>query len=108
MPTTTTQHTPDAGETRTWAVQVAETGQCVGQVSAQGTSTASQAEAYANGGLFAASKQMAGLLDEATRAFALQLDADCFGCAAPADELMEWFKAWRRKARQVLDAAGVP
>jgi len=98
----------DGSGMRTWGVKVAETGQWVGRVHALGTSTASQAEAYANGGLFAASKEMADLLDEATRAWALQFDASCHDCSVPGADLVEWFTAWRRKARQVLDAAGVP
>ena len=98
----------DGSALRTWGVQVAETGQWVGKVHGLGTSTESQAEAYANGGLFAASKEMADLLDEATRAWALQFDATCHGCSVPGADLVEWFTAWRRKARQVLDAAGVP
>jgi len=106
--TVTAQHTQDGPATRTWGVRVAETGQWVGQVNALGTGRANQAEAYANGGLFAASKGMADLLDEATRAWVLQLDAPCHGCTVPAADLLEWFTAWRRKARQVLDAAGVP
>ncbi len=102
------QPTRDGQATRTWGVRVAETGQWVGQVHALGTGRANQAEAYANGGLFAASKEMADLLDEATRAWALQFDASCLGCTVPAADLVGWFTTWRQKARQVLDAAGVP
>lgn len=108
MWTITTQPTPDGEETRTWGVRVAETGQWVGQVNALGTDRANQAEAYANGGLFAASKEMADLLDEATRVWALQFDASWLDCTLPAADLADWFTAWRKKARQVLDAAGVP
>ncbi len=106
--TITTQPMHDGSPIRTWGVRVAETGQWVGQVHALGTSTANQAEAYANGGLFAASKEMADLLDEATRAWSLQFDASWLGCTVPAAELVEWSTAWRRRARQVLDAAGMP
>ena len=106
--TTTTQPMHDGAAMRTWGVRVAETGQWVGQVNALGTDRANQAEAYANGGLFAASKAMADLLDEATRAWALQFDASYFGCTVPAADLVEWFTTWRQKARQVLDAAGAP
>ncbi len=106
--TITKQPTQDGAATRTWGVRVAETGQWVGQVNALGTSTASQAEAYANGRLFAASKEMADLLDEAARAWALQFDEPWHDCSVPGADLVEWFTAWRRKARQVLDAAGVP
>lgn len=69
----------------------------MGQVNALGTGRANQAEAYANGGLFAASKEMADLLDEATRAWALQFDASYLGCTVPAADLVEWFTTWRQK-----------
>ena len=52
----------------TWGVRVAQTGQGVGKAHAIGPSLAEQAEAHANGGLFAASNAMSELLAEATNA----------------------------------------
>jgi len=104
-PTTQTMH--DGTVLPTWGVRVAETGQWVGKAHAIGPSPAEQAEAHANGGLFAASKTMSELLVEATQAWAegKQFDEDSEISGA---DLLQWFAQWRPRARQALDAAGVP
>ena len=95
----------DGAAMPTWGVRVAETGQWVGKAHAIGPSPAEQAEAHANGGLFAASKTMSELLVEATQAWAEQFDNDSEISGA---DLMQYFAQWRVRARLALDAAGVP
>ena len=93
----------------TWGVQVAATSQWIGKVHPIGEDTAPCAEAYANAGLFAASKMMAELLDEATKAWVEQFDGPYDqDCSISGADLMEWFAQWRLRARKALDAAGVP
>jgi hypothetical protein len=107
VPTQQTMH--DGTILITWGVQVGGTDQWVGKAHPIGASPEHQTEAHTNGRLFAASKTMATALMEATQAWADQFDA-------PADreisvsggDLVEWFAAWRLRARQVLNAAGVP
>jgi len=101
----TTQATHDGTVLPTWGVRVAETGQWVGKAHAIGPGPAEQAETHANGGLFAASKTMSELLIEATQAWTQQFDDDSEISGA---DLLQWFAEWRLRARQALDAAGVP
>ena len=53
----------------TWGVMVADTLQWIGKVHPLGEGPQCQAEVHANAGLFAASKAMAGLLEEGTQAW---------------------------------------
>ena len=93
----------------TWGVQVADTSQWIGKVHPIGEDPAHRAEAHANAGLFAASKMMAELLDEATKAWIEQSDGpEDQDCSISGADLMDWFAQWRRRARKALDAAGVP
>ncbi|MDQ2802768.1 MAG: hypothetical protein M3Y41_08810 [Pseudomonadota bacterium] len=94
---------------KTWGVQVGASGQWVGKVHPIGPTGKNQAEAHANGGLFAASKLMAELLTEATQAWSSQFDGpeDEDRSVSGAD-LVDWFAQWRLRARTALDAAGVP
>ena len=101
----TTQATHDGTLLPTWGVRVAETGQWVGKAHAIGPSPAEQAEAHANGGLFAASRDMSELLAEATQACTEQFDDDSEISGA---DLLQWFSQWRVRARLALDTAGVP
>ena len=104
VPTRMTMH--DGTVMKTWGVQVGETGQWVGRVHPIGPELEGQAEAHANAGLFAASKTLAGLLEEATQAWAEQFDgSEEQDCSVSGADLVEWFAQWRQRARQALDAA---
>ena len=107
VPTIQTMH--DGTVLRTWGVQVGATGQWVGNAHPIGPTTENQAEAHANGGLFAASKLMAVLLTEATQAWSNQFDGpEEEDCSISGADLMDWFAQWRLRARAALEAAGVP
>lgn len=107
VPTTQTMH--DGTALRTWGVQVSATGQWVGKVHPIGTTTEHQAEAYANAGLFAASRLMAALLTEATQAWVSQFDGPADqDCSISGADLMDWFAQWRLRARAALEHAGIP
>ncbi len=107
MPTQQTMH--DGTVVATWGVQVADTSQWIGKVHPIGEGATHCAEAHANAGLFAASKMMAELLDEATKAWVEQFDGpEDQDCSISGADLMDWFAQWRLRARQALDAAGVP
>ena len=93
----------------TWGVMVAATQQWIGRVHPLGEAPQCQAEAQANAMLFAASRTMSELLDEATRAWAEQFDgAEDQDCSVSGADLLDWFAQWRARARQALDVAGVP
>ena len=107
VPTQMTMH--DRTVMKTWGVQVTDTGQWVGRVHPIGPEPEHQAEAHANAGLFAASKAMANLLEEATQAWAEQFDGpEDKDLSVSGADLTEWFAQWRLRARETLDAAGVP
>ena len=107
VPTKQTMH--DGTVMPTWGVQVADTGQWIGRVHPIGEDSAHRAEAHANAGLFAASKMIAELLDEATKAWVEQFDGpEDLDCSISGADLMDWFAQWRLRARKALDAAGVP
>jgi hypothetical protein len=93
----------------TWGVIMPHTVQWVGVAHGLGATPEQQAEAYANAGLFAASKTMATILVEATEAWAKQFefvgDEDCSISGA---DLLDWFAQWRRRAKAALDEAGTP
>jgi hypothetical protein len=72
--TITVQSLHDGSVLPTWGVLVSDTRQWVGKVHAIGQGPAHRAEAYANAGLFAASKAMASVLKEATEACSRQFD----------------------------------
>ena len=81
----TTQTMHDGTVLLTWGVQVSGTQQWVGKAHAVGPSLDEKAEAFANAGLFAASKEMAILLMEATQAWAAQFDeTDHIASRSPA------------------------
>ena len=93
----------------TWGVIVAATQQWIGRVHPLGDAPQCQAEAQANAMLFAASRTMSELLDEATRAWAEQLDdPEDQDCSVSGADLVDWFAQWRVRARQALHQAGVP
>jgi len=93
----------------TWGVMVAATLQWVGRVHPIGEAPEHQAEAQANAMLFAASKTMSELLDEATKAWAEQFDGpEDQDCSVSGADLMDWFAQWRVRARLALDVAGLP
>lgn len=93
----------------TWGVMVAATQQSVGRVHPLGEGPDCLAEAQANAMLFAASRTMSELLDEATRAWAEQFDGpEDQDCTVSGADLMDWFTQWRLRGRQALDVAGVP
>ncbi len=107
VPTIQTMH--DGAVLRTWGVQVGANGEWVGKAHPIAPTTENQAEAHANAGLFAASKQMAELLSEATQAWSSQFDGpENEDCSISGADLMDWFARWRLRARAALDAAGVP
>jgi hypothetical protein len=99
----TVQTMHDGTVLRTWGVMVEDTLQWIGKAHPLGETVEQQAEAHANVTLFAASKQMATLLDEAVQAWAAQFDGpeDQDRSVSGAD-LMDWFAQWRLRARQVL------
>ena len=93
----------------TWGVQVSGTQQWVGKAHAVGPSLDEKAEAFANAGLFAASKEMAILLMEATQAWAAQFDeADPDSVEISGADLVAWFAEWRLRVRKALDVAVTP
>ena len=93
----------------TWGVIVPGTGKWIGRVHPLGEGPQCEAEAHANAGLFATSRTMAELLDEATKAWAEQFDGpEDQDCSVSGADLMDWFAQWRVRARQALDMAGVP
>ena len=93
----------------TWGVMVADTLQWIGKSHPLGEGQQCHAESQANAGLFAASKTMAGLLEEATTAWAEQFDGgDDQDRSVSGADLVEWFARWRLRARTVLDTVGVP
>ena len=93
----------------TWGVKVAATDQWIAKAHALGPTMEQQAEAHANAGLFAGSKMMAVLLEEATKVWAQQFDGPAHqDCSVSGADLMDWFTEWRQRARQTLDATGVP
>ncbi|NPD66278.1 hypothetical protein HN018_23680 (plasmid) [Lichenicola cladoniae] len=99
----------DGSVIATWGVQVAATSQWIGKVHPIGEGTAHCAEAHANAGLFAASKLMADVLDEATKAWIEQFNGpDDQDLSVSGADLVDWFAQWRLRARKALDAAGVP
>jgi hypothetical protein len=110
VPTQQAMH--DGTILKTWGVQVAGTGQWIGKAHPIGASPENQTEACANGRLFGASKTMAAVLIEATQAWADQLDAPADSAdheiSVSGGDLVAWFAEWRLRARQVLNAAGVP
>jgi hypothetical protein len=109
VPTQQVMH--DGTILKTWGVQVAGTDQWIGKAHPIGASPENQAEAYANGRLFAVGKTMAAVLIEATQAWADQFDAPADSAdheiSVSGGDLVAWFAAWRVRARQVLNAAGV-
>ena len=105
----TTQTMHDGTVLLTWGVQVDGTQQWVGKAHAVGPSIDEKAEAFANAGLFAASKEMAVLLMEATQAWAPQFDEiDPDSIEISGADLLGWFAEWRLRARKVLDLAVTP
>jgi hypothetical protein len=99
----------DGTKLPTWGVMVTDTMQWVGKVHPLGDGPQCQAEAHANAGLFATSKVMAGLLEEATKVWAEQFDdPDDQDLSISGADLLDWFAQWRLRARKALDAAGVP
>lgn len=107
VPTHMTMH--DGSMVKTWGVQVGATGQWVDRVHPIGPKPVLQAEAHANAGLFAASKAMSELLLEATQAWSEQFDGpDDRDLSVSGADLVDWFAQWRLRARQALDAAGIP
>jgi hypothetical protein len=107
--TATVQTLHDESVLPTWGVLVSDTLQWIGKAHAIGPDPEQHAEAHANAGLFAASKAMATLLEEATLAWARQFDGvGDEDCEISGADLLDWFAQWRLRARQALDAAGVP
>jgi hypothetical protein len=106
--TTTVQTLHDGSVLPTWGVLVSDTRQWVGEVHAIGLGPEQRAEAYANAGLFAASKAMASVLKEATEAWSRQFDGvGDEDCSISGADFLDWFAQWRLSARAVLEQAGV-
>ena len=106
--TATIQTMHDGTTLPTWGVVVSDTLQWVGKVHAIGKEPEQQAEAHANAGLFAASRAMASVLEEATQAWATQFDGvGDENCSISGADLLDWFAQWRLRARATLDMADV-
>ena len=99
----TTQRMHDGSTLDTWGVQV--NGIWIGRAHPIGPSAAEQALARHHASLFAASKGMAGVLQEALAAFGAEFDADE---DVPGADLVQWFTEWRERAKAALGKAGAP
>ena len=101
--TATTQTMHDGTVLQTWGVMVQDTQQWIGKAHPLGETIEQRAEAHANATLFAASKQMATLLNDAAQAWAAQFDgAQDQDLSISGADLMDWFAQWRLRVRQVL------
>jgi hypothetical protein len=81
----------------------------VGRAHAIGETIDEKAEAFANAGLFAASKDMALLLHEATQVWARQFDeTDEDALEISGADLLMWFAEWRLRAKKLRAAAVTP
>jgi hypothetical protein len=104
--TATTQTMHDGTVLQTWGVMVQDTLQWIGKAHPIGETMEQRAEARANTALFAASKQMAALLEEAIQAWAEQFEgSEDSDCSVSGADLVEWFAQWRLRARQMLQKA---
>lgn len=101
VPTTPTMH--DGSVLRTWGVQA--NGVWVGRVHPIGPNPAEQALARYHAALFATSKGMAGVLQEALAAFGAEFDADE---DVPGVDLVQWFTEWCERAKAALGKVGAP
>lgn len=101
VPATQTMH--DGTVLRTYGVQA--NGIWVGRVHAIGPGQEDRALARRHAALFAASKGMAAVLQEALEAFGDEFDLDM---PVDAAGLVAWFAAWRVRARAALGEAGAP
>lgn len=103
----TTQRMHDGSTLRTWGVQV--NGTWIGRAHPIGPAPAEQALARHHAALFAASRDMAMVLQEALGAWSEQFDGepDQDLRISPSD-LLDWFAAWRTRARSALGKAGAP
>lgn len=99
----TTQRMHDGSLMPTWGVQV--NGTWIGRAHPIGPSPAEQALARHHATLFAASKGMTGVLQEALAAFGAEFDADE---DVPGADLVQWFIEWRERAKAALGKAGAP
>lgn len=101
MPTTQRMH--DGSVLPTWGVQVNEI--WIGHSHPIGPSPAERALARHHAALFAASRDMAVVLQEALEAFGAEFEADEDVSGA---DLVQWFAEWRIRARASLGKAGAP
>lgn len=101
VPATQTMH--DGTVLRTYGVQAG--GIWVGRAHPIGPNPVEQALARRHAALFAASKGMAAVLQEALEAFGDEFDLDM---PVDAAGLVAWFAAWRVRARAALGKAGAP
>ena len=101
VPAAQTMH--DGTVLKTWGVQAG--GIWVGRVHPIGPNPVEQALARRHAALFAASKGMAAVLQEALEAFGDEFDLDM---PVDAAELVAWLAAWRVRARAALGKAGAP
>lgn len=98
VPTKQAMH--DGTVLRTWGVQA--NGLWIGRAHPLGPNPVEQALAHRHAQLFAASKAMAAVLQEALAAFASGFDADTELCCA---DVVEWLAGWRERARAALGRA---
>ena len=101
VPAAQTMH--DGTVLKTWGVQAG--GIWVGRVHPIGPNPVEQALARRHAALFAASKDMAAVLQEA-----VTFCADLFDEDAEVDgrNLVQWFTGWRERAKAALGKAGAP
>jgi hypothetical protein len=105
----TVQTMHDGSVLPAWGVLVSGTLQWVGKGHAIGQAPEQQAEALVNAGLFAASKAMAAVLEEATQAWARQFDGVADeDCSISGADLLDWFAQWRLRAKTALDMVDAP
>lgn len=103
----TTQRMHDGSVLSTWGVQV--NGIWIGRAHPIGPSPAERALARHHAGLFAASRDMAVVLQEALEAWSEQFDGEPDrDLRIDPSDLLDWFAAWRLRARAALGKAGAP
>lgn len=99
----TKQRMHDGSTLPTYGVQA--NGLWIGRAHLLGPDPTEQALARRHAVLFAASKAMAAVLQEALAAFASAFEANE---PVPGADLVEWFAEWRIRVRAALDRAGAP
>ena len=99
----TKQRMHDGSTLPTYGIQA--NGLWIGRAHPLGPDPAEQALARRHAQLFAASKGMAAVLQEALAAFAPGFDADAELCCP---DVVEWFAGWRERAKAALGQVGEP